>query len=88
MIFNVETYLTQATHMASFFTKLGLKSSTSYAPISNSEGFIYVTDKGEINISFPFKGQNGYGNMIFATGYYWEFVKKGAFAEKHFIASN
>ena len=87
MFLNVEMYLTQATQMASFFTKLGLKSSTSYTPISNSEGFIYVNDKGEVSFSFPFKGQNGYGSMIFAKGYYTEKIKNGKLDTWHAIGN-
>ncbi len=85
VVSSIEIYLMQATQMASFFTKLGLKSSTSYTPISNSEGFIYVNDKGEVNFSFPFKGQNDYGSMIFAKGYYTEKIKKGKLDTWHAI---
>ena len=88
VISSIEMYLMQATQMASFFSKLELKNPTSYTPINNSEGFIYVNDKGEVNFSFPFKGQNGYGSMIFAQGYYTEKIKKGKVDTWHAISSN
>jgi len=85
---HIETYLMGGTGMASFYAKFGLKNGTSYTPISNSEGFVYINDKGEVNFSFPFKGQNGYGNMLIATAYYSEKIKNGKRDRWHAISSN
>ena len=85
---HIETYLMSGTGMASFYAKLGLKNGTSYTPISNSEGFVYINDKGEVNFSFPFKGQNGYGNMLIATAYYSEKIKNGKRDRWHAIGNN
>jgi hypothetical protein len=85
---HVETYLMSCTSMASFYTKLGLKNGNSYTPIADGEGFVYVNDKNEVSFSFPFKGQNGYGNMLFATSYYTEKIKDGKRDNSHFISSN
>ena len=85
---HIETYLSSCTWMASFYAKLGLKNGGSYTPISNGEGFIYVNDKGEVSFSFPFKGQNGYGNMLIATAYYTEKMKNGKRDSWHGIGTN
>ena len=85
---HIETYLMSCTSMASFYAKLGLKNGSSYTPIANGEGFIYVNDKGEVNFSFPFKGQNGYGNMLIATAYYTEKIKNGKIDTWHAIGNN
>jgi hypothetical protein len=85
---HIEAYLSSCTWMASFYAKLGLKNGSSYTPIANSEGFIYVNDKGEVSFSFPFKGQNGYGNMLIATAYYTEKIKNGKRDSWHGIGSN
>ena len=85
---HIETYLMSCTSMASFYAKLGLKNGSSYTPIANGEGFIYVNDKGEVNFSFPFKGQNGYGNMLIATAYYTEKIKNGKRDTWHAIGNN
>jgi len=80
----VELYLKICTWTASFYAKLGLKNSTSYTPIANSEGFIYINDKGEVNFSFPYKAQNGYGNMIISKAFYTEKIKDGKIVNTHF----
>jgi hypothetical protein len=85
---HLETYLMSATSMASFYAQLELKNKTSFTPISGSEGFIYVNDKSEVNYSFPFKAQNGAGNMIFAKAFYVESVKDGKKESEHFISTN
>ena len=85
---HIETYLMSCTWMASFYAKTGLKNSSSYTPIANSEGFIYINDKGEVCFSFPFKGQNGYGNMLIAEAYYTEKIKNGKRDYSHFIGNN
>lgn len=82
---HIELYLMGSTYMASFYSKMGLKNTNSYTPI-NGEGFIYINDKGEVNFSFPFKGQNGYGNFIISKGYYTEFVKDGKKKNRNFIS--
>ena len=84
---DIETYLMSAVGMASFYAKWELKNRDSYTPV-NGKGFIYVNDKNEVNISFPIKGQNGYGNMIFATAYYSEKMKDGEVKNSHFVSSN
>lgn len=63
-----ETFLFSNVYMTGFYAKMDLKNSQSFLPIENSEGNIFIAD-GKINISFPFKAQNGYGNMIFMTAY-------------------
>ena len=85
---HIETYLTRSTWSSSFYTKLGLKNEDSFSPILNSKGFIYVNDKNEVCFSFPFKAQNGYGNMIFSEAYYIETTKDGKKDVRHFISSN
>jgi hypothetical protein len=85
---HIETYLMSSTSMASFYAKFGLKNGSSYTPIPNSEGFVYVNDKGDVNFSFPFKGQNGYGNMLIATAYYTDKIKNGKRENSHFIGTN
>ncbi len=84
----VETYLMSCTSMASFYAKFGLKNTSSYTPIPNSEGFVYVNDSGEVSFSFPFKGQNGYGNMLIAKAYYIEKIKNGKRDNTNFISTN
>jgi hypothetical protein len=64
-----ETFLFSNINMASIYAQMDLKNYQSYLPIEGSEGMIYIID-GKINISFPFKAQNGYGNMIFMKAYY------------------
>lgn len=85
---HLETYLMGLTGMASFYAKLELKNGGSYSPIKDSEGFIYINDKGSINVSFPFKAQNGLGNMIFAKAYYIESLIDGKEETKHFISND
>lgn len=46
-------------------TRFKLKNKTSFSIESNAKGFIYVS-KEDLAISFPFSGQNGYGNSIFS----------------------
>jgi hypothetical protein len=74
-----EMFLMGETFMASFYAKMKMKNGTSYSPVKGGEGMIYVNDKGEINISFPCQGQNGYGNTIISKVYYsiiWNESKK------------
>jgi hypothetical protein len=44
-------------------TKLKLTNSTSFTPIENSKGYILI-DNDKLSIMFPFKAQNGLGNMV------------------------
>lgn len=54
-------------NMATLMVRFELKNEASMQFIPDSEGIIYFTDD-IICISFPFKAQNGYGNMVFMTG--------------------
>ena len=85
---HLNLFLMSQCSMASFYAKLGLKNTSSYTLIPNSEGFIYFNDKSKMVISFPFKGQNGYGNLIISTAYYTSFIENGKSKNTHFISSN
>lgn len=65
---HLELFLISQTKMASFHTQLLYKNMTSYSPVENSEGFIYMKD-GNLKISMTTKGQNGYGNYILSKHY-------------------
>jgi hypothetical protein len=79
-----ETFIFSNLNILSFYAKMELKNYESYLPIEGSEGMIYVSD-GKINISFPFKAQNGYGNMIFMKAYYTMKFVNGKTETSHFI---
>jgi hypothetical protein len=85
---HLETYLMGIADMAAFYAKLELKNGGSFTPLKDAEGFIYSNDEGSINLTFPFKAQNGYGNMIFSKGYYIESLKDGKKETKHLIGTN
>lgn len=85
---HLNLFLMGECEMASFYAKLGLKNSSSYTLIPNSEGFIYYNDKSQMVISFPFKGQNGYGNLIISKAFYSSFIENGKPKNSHFISSN
>jgi hypothetical protein len=70
--------------MASLYAQMDLKNSQSYLPIEGAEGMIYTMD-GKVNISFPFKAQNGYGNMIFMKAYYSLKFVNGKTETFHFV---
>jgi hypothetical protein len=79
-----ETFLFSNINMASIYAQMDLKNYQSYLPIEGSEGMIYIID-GKINISFPFKAQNGYGNMIFMKAYYSMKFVNGKTETTHFV---
>jgi len=79
-----ETFLFSNINMASIYAQMDLKNYQSYLPIEGSEGMIYIID-GKINISFPFKAQNGYGNMIFMKAYYSMKFVNGKTEITHFV---
>ena len=79
-----ETFLYSNINMTSIYAQMDLKNSQSYLPIEGSEGMIYIIDD-KINISFPFKAQNGYGNMIFMKAYYSMSFLNGKTEISHFI---
>jgi hypothetical protein len=79
-----ETFLNSNVNMSSIYAQMDLKNSQSYLPIEGSEGMIYIKD-GKINISFPFKAQNGYGNMIFMKAYYSISFLNGKTETTHFV---
>jgi len=85
---HLETYLMGITKMASECAKIDLKNGTSFSPIKDSEGFINSDEEGSIKVTFPFKAQNGYGNMIFAKAYYIESVKNGKTEIDHFVSED
>lgn len=67
----VELFLMEKTGTASFMAKLNLKNGTSYTPIENSKGNIFFMPDGKkMIISFPFKAQNGRGDLIFSKCMY------------------
>jgi len=74
-----ELFLMGNTSSASFMAKLKLKNGTSYTPIENSKGRIFfMTDNKKLVISFPFKAQNGRGDMLISNCYYtmiWDGTK-------------
>lgn len=72
---NIDKFLMSKISMAVWYTKFKLKNGDSYTPIPTSKGLIYITDKGILTISHKFKGQNGYGNMIFSTSVYTYTIK-------------
>jgi hypothetical protein len=84
---DVETYLMGSVGMASFYAKWELKNRDSYTPV-NGKGLVYINSKNEVCISFPIKGQNGYGNMIFATAFYIEKIIDDKRDNTHFVSSN
>ena len=66
-----EMFLNGKTGSASFMAKLKLKNGTSYTPIENSKGRIFfMSDNQKLVISFPFKAQNGRGEMLISNCYY------------------
>jgi hypothetical protein len=79
-----ETFLFSNINMASLYAQMDLKNSQSYLPIEGAEGMIYIMD-GKVNISFPFKAQNGYGNMIFMKAYYSLKFVNGKTETFHFV---
>ena len=79
-----ETFLFSNINMTSLYAQMDLKNSQSYLPIEGAEGMIYIID-GKINISFPFKAQNGYGNMIFMKAYYSMKFVNGKTETTHFV---
>jgi hypothetical protein len=65
---HIELFLMSTTTMASIKSQFNLKNSTSYIPIN---GMSSITFKdGKITVTFPMKGQNGYGNYIVSKAFY------------------
>lgn len=79
-----ETFIFSNITMTSIYAQMDLKNMDSYLPIEGSEGMIYITDD-KINISLPFKAQNGYGNMIFMKAYYSMKFVNGKKETTHFV---
>lgn len=69
-VFTLTYFLSLKTMSADFFAKYSMKNKTSYSPIPNTTGSIYVTSKNELSITFYCQGQNGYGNTIRAQAFY------------------
>ena len=63
----IEAFLKHETGMASMLISFDVKNRTSYSPIKDAKGFIWVNKEGEVGISFPFQAQNEYGNTVMAS---------------------
>jgi hypothetical protein len=85
---HLNIFLMSECEMASFYAKFELKNQSSYTLLPNSEGFIYFNDKSKMVITFPFKSQNGYGNLIFSKAFYTSFIENGEAKNTHFVSSN
>jgi hypothetical protein len=49
--------------------KIKMENSTSFTPIENSKGMIYISDDKKLVVSFPFKAENSLGNLISVRSY-------------------
>lgn len=81
----VEVFLNSKTGMASILTKMKLKNTTSYTILQDAEGFIEIEEDGDLYIEFPFKGQNGFGNLIFLKSTLTEKVVDGKIVREVFV---
>jgi hypothetical protein len=79
-----ETFIFSNITMTSICAQMELKNRDSYLPIEGAEGMIYIRDN-KIHISFPFKAQNEYGNMIFMKVYYDMELVNGKIEKIHFV---
>lgn len=81
----VELFLISETGMASILTKMKLKNTTSYTILQDTEGFIEIEEDGDLYIEFPFKGQNGFGNLIFLKSTLTEKIDNGKIVREVFV---
>lgn len=82
---HIEMFLMSEVNTASILTQMKLKNSTSYEPISQGQGLIYVNDKNQVSISFPFKAQNDIGNMKISKVLFLLKWENGKEVESNFI---
>ena len=61
---SLELFLKHEVNLQSLMTRLKLNNGTSFEPINVPANMIYLNQEGDINISYVFKAQNGYGNLI------------------------
>jgi len=80
-----ENYLNGLTLMASIWAQLDLKNGRSYTPILDSYGTIRMTKEGELSITHSFQAQNGYGNAVTLTGFYFIKWVDGKEESRHFV---
>jgi len=66
---HIEIFLYNQCLASQWMTTLYLKNKESFTPITESNGLIFFTSGNELCITWSYKAQNEYGNMIFSKAY-------------------
>ena len=82
---SLELFLEREVSFQSLMTRFELKNGTSFDPINVPDNMIYISPENNVNVSFAFKAQNGYGNLILGKAIATSTIKDGKIERKVFI---
>jgi hypothetical protein len=71
------SFLNDGTVVGNLKGKWEFENQTSYTPLKNGNGTIYLSDDNEVVFVIPCKAQNGYGNYVVSKVYYKTKVVNG-----------